>query len=85
MYAIAIAEQPHFFKWGNWIEDYLNREFIKAALGKVKGDKQRQHVLEKLTPLSPQKMDNAIEIMQQRENSMKKHKSGFKLFKSKSK
>lgn len=41
LYAIAIAEQPHFFKWGNWIEDYLNREFIKAALSKVKGDKQR--------------------------------------------
>jgi len=53
LYAIAIAEQPHFFKWGNWIEDYLNREFIKAALGKVKGDKQRQHVLERLTPISP--------------------------------
>ena len=82
LYAIAIAEQPHFFKWGVWIEDYLQGEFIKAALGKVKGDKNRSRILETLTPISPQKMDSAIEIMQMREKSKR---SGFKLFKSKSK
>ena len=33
LYKQALVEQPHFFKWYEWIEETLNKEFLKAALG----------------------------------------------------
>ena len=44
LYKKAVKLNVPFFKWSTWIEDFLNKEFLRSVLRKGRNSKQRQQM-----------------------------------------
>mmetsp|Transcript_12364 Transcript_12364/g.19221 ORF Transcript_12364/g.19221 Transcript_12364/m.19221 type:complete len:99 (+) Transcript_12364:228-524(+) len=58
LYQKALKLGIHFFKWQAWIEDYLNKEFLRVVLksSRKKGNRPMTKTFVKIEELTQQKL-----------------------------